>query len=293
MSLLRLVIFSGFCGIVIMLQTSCSIIHRADAPNLEKKPLTHYPGKFVWHDLVTSDVATTKTFYGQLLNWTFEQRGRYTIVKLNHKRIGGIIDIQPKSLERHAARWIASLSVPDVDQATGVVLANGGKIHKGPEQIKGRGLVALVSDPHGAKFALIRTEKGDPSDGPIEEGSWLWHELWTSKPSDSADFYKELAGYSTVEQLGSYWILKSDNKWRAGIRNLFNEALEQRWVPVIKVNDVKAISTLAEQLGGKVLIEPETPDVVEQVALLADPSGALFMIQEWSEVNNLERRKIQ
>ena len=293
MSLLRLVLFFGICCIAIMLQTGCSIIHRADAPISEEKALTYYPGKFVWHDLVTSDVATAKTFYGRLLNWTFEQRGRYTIVNLNSRRVGGIIDIQPKSLERHAARWIASLSVPDVDQATSVVLANGGKIHKGPEQIQDRGWVALVSDPQGAQFALIRTEKGDPSDGPVEAGFWLWHELWTNKPSESANFYKELAGYSTTEQLGSYWILKTDKQWRAGIRNLFNKALEQRWVPVIKVNDVKAISTLAKQIGGKVLIEPENFDVVEQVALLADPSGALFMIQEWSGINDLEGGRIQ
>ena len=292
MSLLRLVIFFGFCGIVIILQTGCSLIHRA-APIFEENTHAYSPGKFVWHDLLTSDVTTAKTFYGQLLDWTFEQRGRYTIVKLNDKRIGGILDIQPKSLEHHAARWIASLSVPDVDLAIGVVLTNGGKIHKGPEQIGDRGRVALVSDPHGAQLLLIHTENGDPSDGPIEEGSWLWHELWTNNPNDSANFYKELAGYSEIENLDSYLILKADEQWRAGIRNLFNKALEQRWVPVIKVNDVKVISTLAKQLGGRVIIEPENPDFIDQVALLADPSGALFMIQEWSGINNLEEGKIQ
>ncbi len=285
MPLFRLFIFFGLCGIIITLHTGCSLIHSPDSI-LEESSLGHYPGKFVWHDLVTSDVATTKTFYGQLLNWTFEQRGRYTIIKLNNKRIGGIINIQPKLTERHAARWIASLSVPDVDQAASVILTNGGIVHKGPENIGDRGRVALVSDPQGAQFSLIYTKNGDPNDGPIAEGSWLWHELWTNNPIDSASFYKKLAGYSAIEKLDSYWILKAGEKWRAGIRNLFNKALEQRWVPVIKVNDVKAISTLAKQLGGRVIIEPENPDFVDQVALLADPSGALFMIQEWSGINN-------
>ncbi len=285
MSLLRLAIFAGFCGVVIMLQAGCSLIQRPD-PILEENTQTHHPGKFVWHDLVTSDVATTKAFYGQLLNWTFEQRGRYTIVRLNDKNIGGILDIQPKSSERHAARWISFLSVADVDQATAVVLANGGIIHKGPENIGDRGRVALVSDSHGAQLSLIHTKMGDPKDGPIAEGSWLWHELWTNNPSDSADFYKQLAGYSIVEELDSYWVLQADDKWRAGIRELYNNALEQRWVPVIKVNDVKAVSTMAKQLGGKVLIEPDNPDYPDQIALLADPSGALFMIQEWSGMDD-------
>jgi hypothetical protein len=291
-SLLRLVFFSGFCGFMIMLQAGCTLIQRSDSI-IEEKTLTYHPGKFIWHDLVTNDVATAKTFYSQLFNWTYEQYGHYTIVKLNNNRIGGIIDVPLKTSKHHVARWIPSLSVADVDQATSMVLANGGIIHKGPENVDDRGRVALVSDPHGAKLSLIKTKTGDPKDGPIAEGSWLWNELWTNNPSDSADFYKELAGYSMVEELDSYLILKADGKWRAGIRELFNKALEQRWVPVIRVMDVKAISTLGKQLGGKVLIEPENPNYADQVALLADPSGALFMIQEWSGMDDLKGDKKQ
>ena len=176
MSLFRLVIIYGLCGVVILFQAGCSLVQPFD-PVFEEKTFTHYPGKFVWHDLVTSDVATAKFFYGQLLNWTFEQRGRYTIVKLNDQRIGGILDVQPKPLGHYSARWIASMSVSDVDRAAGVVLAHGGKVHKEPENIGDRGRVALVSDPQGAQFSLIHTKHGDPSDGEIVKGSWLWHEL--------------------------------------------------------------------------------------------------------------------
>lgn len=289
MSFLRLIIFSGLCGLLIIFQAGCSLIQPPD--NLEEKTLTYHPGKFVWNELVTSDVATAKSYYGQLFNWTFEQRGRYTIVSLNDKRIGGILDIKPNTQDRNAARWISSLSVSDVDQATSVVLANGGKVHKGPENIDDRGRVSLVSDPQGAQLSLIHREMGDPSDGPIADGSWLWHELWTNNPNDSVAFYQELAGYTAVEELDSYFILIAEDKWRAGIRNLFNHALKQRWVPVIKVNDITAISVLAKQLGGKVIIEPENLDYSDQVALLADPSGALFMIQEWSGIDDLEGDK--
>ena len=260
---------------------------------IEGKTHTYHSGKFIWHDLVTSDVAASKAFYGQLFNWTFEPHDRYTIVKLNGRRIGGILDVQPKASEFHAARWISSLSVTDVDLATKIILANGGTVHIEPENIHDRGRVALVSDPHGAQISLIHTTNGDPDDGPVSDGSWLWHELWTNTPDESADFYKQLAGYSTVEESDSYLILQNENKWRAGIRHLFNQALEQRWVPVIKVNDVKAISILAKQSGGKVLIKPENPDYPDQIALLADPVGALFMIQEWSAIDDVEEEVTQ
>ena len=288
-SLLRFSVLFGLCCIL-MLQTGCSVINPPESI-LEAKTHTYHQGKFIWHDLVTSDVAAAKTFYGQLFSWTFEQRDRYTMVSLNGERVAGILDVQPTSVEGHAARWISSLSVADVDQATKVVLANGGKVHIGPETILDRGRVALVSDQHGAQFSIIHAKNGDPDDGPIAYGSWLWHELWTDNSSDSANFYTELAGYSSIEEIDSYQILKADNKWRAGIRTLFNPALEQRWVPVIRVKDVKAVSAQAKQFGGKVLIEPENPDYADQVALLADPSGALFMIQEWSGRNNQQGDK--
>lgn len=289
MHLLRLMMFAGLCGVLIMLQAGCSLVNRP-TPIMEESTQVYHPGKFVWHDLLTSDVATTKSFYGQLLNWTFESHGNYTIVKLNDKRIGGILNIQPVTPEPHVARWISSLSVPSVDQAVAVVLANGGKVHMQPEDVLDRGRVALVSDPQGAQFSMIHTTNGDPSDGPVAEGSWLWHELWSNNPGEAADFYTVLAGFSSIEELDSYSILKAGDKWRAGIRRLFNQALEQRWVPVVKVSDVKTISALAKQLGGKIIIASENPDYDDQVALLADPSGALFMVQEWSGVASLEEK---
>ena len=288
MSLLILAVFCGLCGITILLQTGCSIINRSDS-TLEEKAHTYHPGKFVWHELMTSDVAASKLFYGQLFNWTFEERDQYTLIKLDNKRIGGII----QSPENMDTRWISSISVPDVDQATDIVIANGGKVHKGPENTDDLGRAALVSDPQGAQFSLIHTKNGDTNDGPVVEGAWLWHELLTNNPKDSAVFYEALAGYSTIKELDDYWILKTDTKWHAGIRRLLNKTLKQRWVPVIKVLNVREISPLAKQLGGKVIIEPDNPDFVDQVALLADTSGALFIIQEWPETDDSKGEKKQ
>lgn len=291
MFLFKVATLSGLCGLFIMLQTGCSTIH--SPPIVENDTGIHHLGKFVWHDLLTSDVAATKTFYGQLFNWVFEQHDRYTLISVDNKHIGGIVYSPEDSSSRHAAHWLSFLSVPDVDQAIDVVTANGGTVLKGPETIKGRGRVASISDPQGARLSLIFTQTSEPNDGPIAEGAWLWHELWTNNPSDSAKFYEALVGYSTVEIFDDYWVLSNDNKWQAGVRNLFNKSLEQRWVPVVKVNDVKAISARAKHLGGKVIIAPENPDFVDQIALLADPLGALFIIQEWSGEDDSEKGEKQ
>lgn len=286
-SFCRFIIAFGLYAALTVMLTSCSATNQP-MPIIEGNTQTYHSGKFVWHDLVTSDVVSTKDFYGQLFHWTFETNGRYTTILLDNKRIGGIVDVQPKDAEFHVARWILSLSVPDVDSAVDQVLDSNGTVLRGPEQIGDRGVVALVSDPQGAQLSLIHTITGDPSDGPAQNNSWLWHELWTKNPVESIQFYKQLASYTSVEDLDSYWILKNENKWRAGIRHLINPALEQRWVPVIKVVDAQAVSALAKKIGGKVVIETENPDYNDDAALLADPSGALFLIQEWTGLDEIE-----
>ncbi|MCU7845284.1 MAG: VOC family protein [Candidatus Thiodiazotropha sp. (ex Monitilora ramsayi)] len=251
------------------------------SPVTEPATYTHQPGKIVWHDLLTHDVESAKKFYGELLGWTFRENGDYHIIQLNGRPIGGIVEIKPKS-QRSIARWITSLSVDDVDKSAEYTLKQGGKIHEGPVDMRLRGRGALVSDPLGAKILLLHSSSGDPEDRPATMNDWLWDELWSSNPDNSLKFYSTLVGYTSQEMREGYWILKSQDKWRSGIRSLFDKELEQRWVPVIRVENPQQLSVNIEKLGGSVLIATGESATDSQTALLADPAGALFMIQHWS-----------
>ncbi len=173
----------------------------------------YHQGKFVWYDLLTTDVATAKKFYGELFGWSFKDQGRYTVVLNNDQAIGGIVEIIPKDNKRHAAYWLASLSVPDVDQAATFVKESGGIIHEGPVEMKNRGRGVLVSDPQGAQVLLLHSSSGDPTDIKAPIGSWLWVELWSKDIDASVAFYEELGGYSTVAGEKGYKFLWQE-KWR-------------------------------------------------------------------------------
>src|SRR5512139_2598262 len=62
-------------------------------------PPTHQftPGRWVWADLVTSDVAAAAGFYGKVFGWTFETYGddddldTYTLVLADGLPIGGMV----------------------------------------------------------------------------------------------------------------------------------------------------------------------------------------------------------
>jgi hypothetical protein len=57
----------------------------------------HTPGRWVWGDLVTSDVAVAAEFYGKVFGWTYEtyggedDRDTYTLVLAEGLPIGGMV----------------------------------------------------------------------------------------------------------------------------------------------------------------------------------------------------------
>lgn len=279
----------GVIAIFVVMQVGCVTTNPLDmSPVATTEGANHHPGKIVWHDLLTSDIVGAQDFYGSLFGWSFKQRQRYTVIMHGDQPIGGMIEIHETHGEQHVARWLSSMSVTDVDIAVKLILQQGGKVHEGPTEMKNRGRVAFVSDPQGAQLVVIRSKNGDPEDVPIDLNSWLWDELWTDNAQASADFYQNLAAYTSVDQLDDYWMLKARDRWRVGIRPLFNKGLEQRWVPTVRVNNPTETVKLAIELGGRVIINA---DDNEHVALLADPSGALFMVQKWLGKDEIEGHK--
>src|SRR5688572_5066270 len=55
-------------------------------------------GRFVWHDLMTTDAATSLAFYTQLFGWTTKQidmgpMGMYTMWSSGGRDIGGMVPL--------------------------------------------------------------------------------------------------------------------------------------------------------------------------------------------------------
>lgn len=248
----------------------------------------HHPGKFVWNDLLTDDVAKAKDFYGHLFGWDFKQLGGYTVISSKGRTIGGMVQIDEAARAEGAARWVSALSVSNVDSAVQLVTAQGGTVHEGPLEMLNRGRAALIADPEGAQLLLLHAADGDPEDREPEINAWLWHELWSNHLEDSLAFYQKLAGYDYEGEASTYLILTKDERWRAGIRYVPNEDLMSRWVPAVRVADIDATVKRAEGLGGTILVGPQ-PTPSGSVALIADASGALVIVQRWSATPEQEQ----
>ena len=215
-----------------------------------------YPGKFIWHDLLTPDPQSAGKFYEKLFGWQIEHQGHYAVVRHNDKLIAGILQAEPPEGRSRHGVWIPSASVADVDAAASRVRAEGGKLLKGPVDMDRRGRAVLVSDRQGADLVLLSAKGGDPADTEAAIGDWLWDEIWTDDLASTELFYRSVLGYDQMPLGDNYHVFMHKNKWRAGIRLVSDHREHMLWVPVVRVADPEATAQRVNELGGVVWVAP-------------------------------------
>lgn len=242
------------------------------------------PGRWVWADLVTSDVAAAADFYGKVFGWTFEtyggedDRDTYTLALADGLPIGGLVfDQRARKGDVPSARWIGLVSVTDVRAAADAVTRGGGKVVVTPTMLGERGETAVFQDPEGTLFGAVRSKSGDPADYVGDLNEWLWLDLWTADVDQATRFYSAVAGYQVLplEQQGlrSGAHLVSGGYVRAGIMQKHDARVSAVWLPYLRVANAKAAADRARAAGGKVVREPVDLGRVI-VAIIADPTGA-------------------
>ena len=263
----------------------------ADAPALP--PLTtvsgspRLPGKFVWADLVTDDVAAAQKFYAGLFGWTFHNLGGYAIAANDERPLCGIFQRAKPADAGAKPRWFGYLSVANVARAEQAVTKAGGKVLAAPKKMPDRGEQAVFADPEGAVFGVVKSSAGDPEDFLADPGDWIWIQLLSRDARKAAEFYRAVAGYEIIENSEtnrqSDYVLTSERYARGTVRTIRSAEtkLQPTWLPFVRVKNVTETVAQAKQLGGNVLIEPK-PEVFDgKVAVIADPTGAAIGVLEW------------
>ncbi len=256
-------------------------------PSINPGPTnSQHPGKFVWYDLVTEDVEGAKRFYGELFDWRFRGVGggdAVTIARVNGREIASIVALDKTEQALDGAAWFSSVSVTDVDDATRRA-RRGGTVNVEPRDLPDRGRYSVVNGPGGAPIVLLRASGGDPADrDDFEPGEFLWTELWTDDARTAVAYYEAVLGYEgefTGVDPRPYFLMSRDGEPRAGIGELPEGDAEAAWLPYIAVTDAQAVADRVERLGGEVLIAPDAM-IRGSAAVMADPSGAIFAVQEW------------
>ena len=126
------------------------------------------PGTLCWTELMTTDSAAAKEFYGSLFDWQTSDMdlpgggGVYSLITpagLPEDRMqGGLMQLPAEYLALNDGRpyWHPVFAVTDVDATAAKVTGNGGTLQMGPEDAEGVGRLAVCVDPAGADFVLLK-----------------------------------------------------------------------------------------------------------------------------------------
>ena len=249
------------------------------------------PGKFIWYELITDQPDAAQRFYQSVFGWTFRPvpgvARSYTLIENGGERIGGL-SVQPRPTQgSRGARWLPVMSVPDAGNAVEQVRRNGGSVIAPLATIPGRGTHALLADREGTLFGVLRAERGDPADTPVEDGDFFWLDLFSGDPERAAEFYRLLGGYEVDEVPAAAGakriILQAGGYARAGVLRLPPRLTESGWLPYVLVEDVPATLKKVAAAGGRVVVEPDKRLLDGKIAVIVDPIGGVLGIIDWEQ----------
>lgn len=122
--------------------------------------LVNEPGAIAWNELNTRDLSAAKEFYGAVFGWAFDDQEMdggetYSMIVLGERPVGGVLDLVAREVpEVVPAHWQVYFGVEDTDATIEAARAAGGGVMLEPVDIP-FGRFAILTDPHGASFAVI------------------------------------------------------------------------------------------------------------------------------------------
>lgn len=246
------------------------------------------PGRFVWADLMTTDVAAAQKFYFALFpTWTHDPvdmgkaAGKYDRFALDGRGAGGMIGLdESRGVPSH---WVPYGTVASVDEACATATALGGKVHVPATDIPNVGRFALLADLQGALFSPMALDEPPPEhSGPMAHGAFCWHELLTTSPDSARAFYSAIFGWSHAEVpvgTGPYHLFRRGDQDAAGMMQMPPDAkAPPSWLVYVYTPDIEASVAKVKELGGKHFMGPRHVAGIGRLAVASDPTGAMFAL---------------
>jgi predicted enzyme related to lactoylglutathione lyase len=124
------------------------------------------PGAFCWTELNTRDIEGAKAFYAEVFGWAADTHelpdspmGSYSEFVLEDRKIAGMLPMPPMVPAEVPPFWLVYFAVDDTDASVARAQELGGTLMMPPMDVEA-GRFALLQDPQGGMFAVIRLAEG-------------------------------------------------------------------------------------------------------------------------------------
>jgi predicted enzyme related to lactoylglutathione lyase len=253
-------------------------------------------GRFIWHELTTTDPRAAEPFYRDVIGWSAQPFGDgamdYTVFSSNDVPVGGMMKLPAEAAAMGAPpSWTGYLEVDDVDATVSRAKELGATVLMGPHAVADVGRFAILRDPQSAVFAVI-TSANEPSDETDPKAlEFSWHELLTTDWKAAEQFYSELFGWTKQSEfdmgpMGTYYMFGRDRFTYGGMMNKPAEMpAPPHWLHYVQVPDsADAAAERATKAGGQVINGPMEVPGGDRIAAIIDPQGATFAVHSKAAV---------
>jgi predicted enzyme related to lactoylglutathione lyase len=242
--------------------------------------------KFVWYDLMTTDIQSAERFYGSVIGWTAADSGQaespYILFSMGDMMVAGLMPVPERAKGAHPV-WMGYLGVDDVDAYAARVKEAGGAIHRAATEIPNIGRFAVVADPQGATFILFKGNSEAPVETPTAVGHVGWNELYAPDGDAAFSFYADHFGWKEEEamdmkKMGIYHIFSAGGPRIGGVMTKTPEIPAPMWLFYFNVDAIDAAAERVKEGGGKVINGPHKVPTGQWIIHCLDPQEAMFAL---------------
>lgn len=126
--------------------------------------LVNEPGALTWNELATRHTDTVTRFYCELFGWASDAKEMgpllYTTFSNHEGPVGGMLQMT-EEWGKIPPHWMVYFAVGDCDEAARLAGDLGAVVPVPPTDLPDVGRFALVQDPQGATFSVIRLTDRD------------------------------------------------------------------------------------------------------------------------------------
>lgn len=248
--------------------------------------MTDAQGKFVWYELMTTDVKGATDFYKHVVGWGTQPFGEsYLMWTAAGTPIGGVTVLGDEQTRVGTPpHWMAHVTADDVDALVKKAESLGARRYVPPTDIPTVGRFSVIADPQGAVISLF-TPSGPPMTRPAEppNGHVSWHELMADDPEAALRFYSELFGWEKTDAvtslMGIYQMYGKGGRTFGGMgKRPKDYPAPPHWLYYVKVADLDAALERVKHGGGQVMHGPMQVPGGDRVAQCLDPQRAVFAL---------------
>ncbi|MCI0755468.1 VOC family protein [Teichococcus vastitatis] len=245
-------------------------------------------GTPIWYEYLAHDIDQAGRFFTEVIGWQVVDSGMpgidYRILSApDGAPIGGLMTLPPGA-PTHPG-WLVYFGVDDVDATVAAVRGAGGAVHMPPTTLDGIGRMALVGDPQGAPFYVMRGASEAPStsfQGPTDAtpGHMVWNELLAPDQDTAMRFYGPLFGWRhegamPMGPLGDYKFIHAGPVGLGASMNV-PPGETQGWRFYVLVPEVDSVAERLTAAGGRVLHGPDQIPGGDYAVVAEDLFGARF-----------------